>query len=67
MNRDRGQVEHGNMFIPSSELEFLSFDSGEALELAKYIQLYIYIHIYYIVLFIYYIYISFRKMLRVEW
>ena len=45
------------MFIPSSELEFLSFDSGEALELAKYIQLYIYIDIYYIVLFILYIYI----------
>jgi hypothetical protein len=55
MNRDRGQVEHGNMFIPSSELEFLSFDSGEALELAKYIQLYIYTSI--ILFYLYYIYI----------
>ena len=55
------------MFIPSSELEFLSFDSGEALELAKYIQLYIYTHLLYCFIYIYYIYISFRKMLRVEW
>ena len=52
MDRDRGQVEHGNMFIPSSEVEFLSFDSGEALELAKYIQLYIYTYYNHIVLFI---------------
>lgn len=43
------------MFIPSSELEFLSFDSGEALELAKYIQLYIYTSI--ILFYLYYIYI----------
>ena len=53
------------MFIPSSELEFLSFDAGEALELAKYIQLYIYISI--ILFYLYYIYIYLSKMLRVEW